>query len=166
MTHVEVRLIGIGLTERPLEDVDDPDEVSQCVSIDIPVEGSPDAASAAVHPEALVDLEGKMAALLAAHASETRKLEERVAQLEQLDLAVQITSAARDCASAAKAATELLSGATEAVRILRDDDQIESLIASHCENAAHAIATADRLLSPLARGDVASLETSAGSTRG
>jgi len=122
-----------------VEDVDDPDEVSQCVSIDIPVEGSPDAASAAVHPEALVDLEGKMAALLAAHASETRKLEERVAQLEQLDLAVQITSAARDCASAAKAATELLSGATEAVRILRDDDQIESLIASHCENAAHAI---------------------------
>ena len=54
-----------------VEDVDDPDEVSQCVSIDIPVEGSPDAASAAVHPEALVDLEGKMAALLAAHASET-----------------------------------------------------------------------------------------------
>ena len=122
-----------------VEDVDDPDEVSQCVSIDIPVEGSADATSAAVRPEALVDLEGKMAALLAAHASETRKLEERVAQLEQLDLAVQITSAARDCASAAKAATELLSGATEAVRILRDDDQIESLIASHCENAAHAI---------------------------
>ena len=119
-----------------VEDVDDPDEVSH-VSIDI--DGAADAASAAVHPEDLVDLEGKMAALLAAHASETRKLEERVAQLEQLDLAVQITSAARDCASAAKAATELLSGATEAVRILRDDDQIESLIASHCENAAHAI---------------------------
>ena len=66
-----------------VEDVDDPDEVSQCVSIDIPVEGSPDAASAAVHPEALVDLEGKMAALLAAHASETRKLEGQCGQRQR-----------------------------------------------------------------------------------
>ena len=126
---------------------EDPDPEAPSVAIDI-------------HPTADHDeLAGQFAALLAAHAAETKRLEDRVAALESLRLtetmvaaAASAAGAASSAAASAEAAAKLVASAGEAVETaaavmeatklslsaLSADGAIPDLLAEHCVNAATA----------------------------
>ena len=128
-----------------VEDVDD--VPSSSVSIDI-------------HPQNGTDrdeLAGQFAALLAAHAAETKKLEDRVELLEGLRLSETMVAAAASAASSASAAAqsaeaacrlieksegavqcaaEVLTATREAMRAFGSSGNIQSLLSEHCVNAA------------------------------
>ena len=136
-------LIGSG--PPTVEDVDDVPPSS--VAIDI-------------HPTADRDeTAGQIAALLAAHAAETKRLEDRVAALEALRLTETMVAAAASSASAAasaaasaeaacrliertesavETAAEVLAATREAMQTFGSDGNIQSLLSDHCVSAATA----------------------------
>jgi hypothetical protein len=111
-----------------------------------------------IHPTADRDeAAGQIAALLAAHAAETKKLEDRVATLEALRLSEKMAEAAEAASSAAASAAQsaaeaaqLVTSAGEAVEtaaavtgVAREalkqisaDGAIPDLLAEHCKTAA------------------------------
>ena len=111
-----------------------------------------------IHPTADRDeAAGHIAALLAAHAAETKKLEDRVATLEALRLSEKMAEAAEAASSAAASAAQsaaeaaqLVTSAGEAVETaatvmeavklslsaLSADGAIPDLLAEHCKTAA------------------------------
>ena len=100
--------MGSLLDSSPPVVVEDVDEVpSSSVRIDIGNDADGDAG-----------LEARMARLMTAHAEEQHRLELRVSQLEQLALASTVAEAARDCASAAKCASEILEATRAAAELL------------------------------------------------
>ena len=152
-----------------VEDVDDPDEVSQSISIDIPP------TPPKVDSE---ELAGKMAALLSAHANETRALEARIATLEALQLADTMAAAAQSASAAAasaaqsaadaarlvhaaesaiQSAAEVMASTRAVMQALSSDGTIPELLHEHCVTAATS--ARDTVLSCLdeARDDVAEL---------
>ena len=125
---------------------DDPDPEAPSVAIDIGNDGGGD-----------TGLETRMARLLQAHAEEQHRLEQRLRQLEGLQIASVVaeaaaSSAASAAASAASAeaaaklietsekavqcAAEVMEVAREAVKQLSADGVIPDLLAEHCKSAA------------------------------
>ena len=76
-----------------------------------------------VTPEDLSDLEGKIAALLNAHASETHQTDLRVGMIEGLKLAETMASAAEGAAAAAAAAAQ---SAADAADLCKDGPSCDS----------------------------------------
>ena len=130
-------------------------------AIEDPVpEETPPSVAIDIGPAAAADsdeLAGKFAALLAAHAAETTKLEERVAMLEALRLTETMASAATSAEAAAasaaqsaeaaaklietsegavQCAAEVLTATREAMRAFGSDGNIQSLLREHCVSAA------------------------------
>lgn len=133
-----------------VEPPDDPEDLeAPRVAIDI----HPNPTEETDHEE----LAGKFAALLAAHAAETKKLEDRVELLEGLRLSETMVAAAASAASSASAAAqsaeaacrlieksegavqcaaEVLTATREAMRAFGSSGNIQSLLSEHCVNAA------------------------------
>ena len=113
-----------------------------------------------IHPTADRDeLAGQFAALLAAHAAETKKLESRIETLEALRMTEKMEEAASSAAQAAAAAAtsaeaaaklietsegavqcaaEVLTATREAMTAFGSDGNIQSLLSDHCVSAATA----------------------------
>ena len=111
-----------------------------------------------IHPTADRDeAAGQIAALLAAHAAETKKLEDRVATLEALRLSEKMAEAAEAASSAAASAAQsaaeaaqlvksageavetaaaVMGVAREALKQISADGAIPDLLAEHCKTAA------------------------------
>ena len=126
---------------------DDPGDVPQSVSIDI-------------NPSPQADRDevtGQIAALLAAHAAESKRLEDRVATLEALRLSETMAAAAASAAASAAAAAasaeavakvietsegavqcaaEVLTATREVMQAFGSDGNIQSLLREHCVSAA------------------------------
>ena len=133
-----------------VEPPDDPEDLeAPRVAIDI----HPNPTEETDHEE----LAGKFAALLAAHAAETKKLEDRVELLEGLRLSETMVAAAASAASSASAAAQsaeaacrliekseeavataaaVMEVAREAVKQISADGVIPELLTEHCVNAA------------------------------
>ena len=117
-----------------------------------------------VTPEDLSDLEGKIAALLNAHASETHQIELRVGMIEGLKLAETMALAAEGAAAAAAAAAQsaadaadLVKTAHQAIQVLEDHEQVAELLENACITAARGIQAEVRSVIEETRQDVRKL---------